>query len=47
VTTLPAFKAAVAEQVCAAGGELLVGQVNGSGIYVHGLVYRKIVAAAP
>ncbi len=35
------YKTIIQPQVCAAGGDLVVGQVNGYGIYCLGVVFRK------
>ena len=38
---LNAYKEMARPQVCQAGGDVLVGTVNGQGIYVQGIVFRK------
>ena len=43
---LNAYKEIARAQVCQAGGDLLVGTVNGTGVYVQGIVFRKRDAAA-
>jgi hypothetical protein len=35
------FKTQVQLQVCQAGGDLVVPQINGLGLYVRGIVYAK------
>jgi hypothetical protein len=35
------FKNLVREQVCSAGGDLVVGEINGMGWYVRGTVFSK------
>jgi hypothetical protein len=38
---LSAYKAQIAHLVCGAGGDLVVAQVNGNGVYCLGTVFRK------
>lgn len=47
VTTAGDFKTIVGPQVCAAGGDIVVAEVNGSGNYVRGSVFRKKGDGAP
>jgi hypothetical protein len=42
---IAAFKESITPKVCEAGGDLVVGQVNGFNCYIRGLVLRK--AAGP
>jgi hypothetical protein len=42
---LSAFKRDVQAQVCAAGGDLVIAQINGRGDIVRGIVYRRAAAA--
>ena len=39
------FKESVREPVCRAGGDHVVGEINGLGIYVRGVVFRKVTDA--
>jgi len=40
-TDMSAYKERVREKVCGAGGDLVVGQVNGYGVYCLGVVFKK------
>lgn len=35
------FKDVIGDQVCEAGGDLVVGQINGAGVYVRGVVFKR------
>ena len=35
------FKDLIRNEVCAAGGDLVVGEINGFGFYVRGVVFKK------
>jgi hypothetical protein len=40
-TSIVDYKTGITEMVCKAGGELVVGQVNGFGVYCLGIVFVK------
>jgi hypothetical protein len=40
------FKSWIFDDVCAAGGDLVVGEINGAGVYVRGIVFKKRAVAA-
>jgi hypothetical protein len=41
IQTISDFKREVQNQVCAAGGDLVVTEINGWGTYVRGVVFKK------
>jgi len=41
VDTPEAFKGAISDSVCRAGGDVVITQINGAGYYVRGTVLRK------
>jgi hypothetical protein len=40
-TKVEAFREKVQEEVCRAGGDLVVPQINGYGVYVRAIVFKK------
>lgn len=40
------FKEEIYDQVCAAGGDVVVGEINGYGFYMRGIVFKKRAVAA-
>jgi hypothetical protein len=40
------FKEMIYDQVCAAGGDVVVGEINGFGYYVRGIVFKKRAVAS-
>jgi hypothetical protein len=45
VGSMAVFLEKIGPEVCAAGGDLVVGEINGLGIYVRGIVFEKQPAA--
>src|SRR5690242_16109460 len=44
---LGTFKMHAAPTVCQAGGDLVVGQINGQGYYMRGIVFHRRLRATP
>ena len=47
VSSMASFREVIAERVCAVGGDLVIGEVNGYGYYVRGIVFRHLAEATP
>lgn len=45
-TSLEVFYGMIQQQVCEAGGEVVIAQANGLGMYVYGIVLRRADAPA-